>query len=91
MRRFGPSRAHPLPCWKMRVLPVVALVAAAVMPPIAAAAQTAGAPLELEAKIPLGAVSGRIDHLGIDPKRQRLLVAELGKIASASLISPHAK
>jgi DNA-binding beta-propeller fold protein YncE len=41
-------------------------------------AQTAGAPLVLEAKIPLGAVSGRIDHLGIDAKRQRLLVAELG-------------
>ena len=32
----------------------------------------------IEAKIPLGQVSGRIDHLGIDLKRQRLLVAELG-------------
>ena len=32
----------------------------------------------LEAKIPLGQVSGRIDHLGIDAKRQRLFVAELG-------------
>ncbi len=42
------------------------------------AAQTAGAPLVLEAKIPLGQVSGRIDHLGIDVKRQRLFVAELG-------------
>ena len=31
-----------------------------------------------EAKIPLGQVSGRIDHLGIDAKRQRLFVAELG-------------
>jgi YVTN family beta-propeller protein len=40
--------------------------------------QTAGPPLVLEAKIPLGAVSGRIDHLAIDLKRQRLLVAELG-------------
>ena len=36
------------------------------------------APLVLEAKIPLGEVSGRIDHLGIDVKRQRLFVAELG-------------
>jgi YVTN family beta-propeller protein len=35
-------------------------------------------PLVLEAKIPLGAVSGRIDHLAIDQKRQRLFVAELG-------------
>ena len=41
-------------------------------------AQTAGAPLVLEAKIRLGEVRGRIDHLGIDAKRQRLLVAELG-------------
>ena len=40
-------------------------------------AQTADAPLVLETKIPLGQVSGRIDHLGIDVKRQRLFVAEL--------------
>jgi DNA-binding beta-propeller fold protein YncE len=38
----------------------------------------ADAPLALEAKIPLGAVSGRIDHLAIDLKRQRLFVAQLG-------------
>jgi DNA-binding beta-propeller fold protein YncE len=36
------------------------------------------APLAIEAKIALGAVRGRIDHLAIDLKRQRLLVAELG-------------
>jgi YVTN family beta-propeller protein len=36
------------------------------------------APLVLEAKIPLGQVSGRIDHLAVDLKRQRLFVAELG-------------
>ena len=41
-------------------------------------AQTTGASLVLEAKIPLGEVSGRIDHLAIDVARQRLLVAELG-------------
>jgi hypothetical protein len=41
-------------------------------------AQTQGAPLALEAKIPLGEVSGRIDHLAVDLKRQRLFVAELG-------------
>jgi DNA-binding beta-propeller fold protein YncE len=34
--------------------------------------------LALEAKIPLGAVSGRIDHLAIDLARHRLFVAELG-------------
>ena len=45
--------------------------------PAATGAQTSPS-LILEAKIPLGQVSGRIDHLGIDLKRQRLLVAELG-------------
>ena len=35
-------------------------------------------PLVLEAKIALGNVSGRIDHLAIDLGRQRLFVAELG-------------
>lgn len=40
--------------------------------------QAADAPLVLETKIPLGAVSGRIDHLAVDVKRQRLFVAELG-------------
>src|SRR5438874_944542 len=53
------------------------LIAMATLPAVAAA-QTAGAPLVLEAKIPLGEVSGRIDHLSIDMKRQRLFVAELG-------------
>ena len=42
------------------------------------AAQTEALPLELEAKIPLGDVNGRIDHLAFDPKRHRLFVAELG-------------
>jgi len=54
------------------------LLAASVMWPATLLAQTTGAPLVLEAKIPLGEVSGRIDHLGIDTKRRRLLVAELG-------------
>jgi YVTN family beta-propeller protein len=35
-------------------------------------------PLALEAKIPLGPVSGRIDHFAFDPDRQLLFVAELG-------------
>jgi hypothetical protein len=34
--------------------------------------------LEIEAKIPLGKVSGRIDHLAIDLDHHRLFVAELG-------------
>jgi YVTN family beta-propeller protein len=44
----------------------------------AVTAQPAATPLVLETKIPLGQISGRIDHLGIDVKRQRLFVAELG-------------
>jgi len=34
--------------------------------------------LQLEAKIPLGNVAGRIDHMAIDLERHRLFVAELG-------------
>src|SRR4051812_44065442 len=41
-------------------------------------AEPAEPALILEAKILLGDVSGRIDHMAIDPKRQRLFVAELG-------------
>jgi DNA-binding beta-propeller fold protein YncE len=54
------------------------LLAASLIWPAATGAQTASPPLILEATIPLGQVSGRIDHLGIDVKRQRLFVAELG-------------
>ena len=41
-------------------------LAASLVWPAATGAQTASPPLILEAKIPLGQVSGRIDHLGID-------------------------
>ncbi len=40
--------------------------------------ETAGQALRLEAKIPLGAVAGRIDHMAIDLARKRLFIAELG-------------
>lgn len=48
--------------------------------PTLAAAESAGTklPLQLQTKIPLGDVRGRIDHLAVDLKRQRLFVAELG-------------
>src|SRR3954453_23022846 len=62
--------------------------------PLMAKAQTTAAPLQLEAKIPLGPVSGRIDHLAIDIRRQWLFVAELGNdsvgvidVANRKLIS----
>jgi DNA-binding beta-propeller fold protein YncE len=61
------------------MLPLAIMLAASLMGgPAAAMAQAADAPLVLETKIPLGDVSGRIDHLGIDVKRQRLYVGELG-------------
>jgi DNA-binding beta-propeller fold protein YncE len=54
------------------------LILALVVPPGSGIAQTPSPPLVLEAKFPLGDVKGRIDHLAVDLKRQRLFVAELG-------------
>ena len=45
---------------------------------VALAQDAATMPLRLEAKIPLGNVKGRIDHMAVDLARQRLFVAELG-------------
>jgi hypothetical protein len=42
------------------------------------AEEPAEAPLALETTIPLPDVSGRIDHMAVDLKRRRLIVAELG-------------
>src|SRR6266436_2324020 len=62
-------------------------IIAAVLVGVMALASTAGqapaqsadtGPLQLETKIPLGEVRGRIDHMAVDLKRQRLFVAELG-------------
>ncbi|WP_246668304.1 MULTISPECIES: hypothetical protein [Bradyrhizobium] len=52
----------------------------ALIPTLAAATEPAEdkTPLQLETKILLGDVRGRIDHLAVDLKRQRLFVAELG-------------
>lgn len=47
-------------------------------PLLACAGNAAAQLLRLEAKISLGEVRGRIDHLAIDLARQRLFVAELG-------------
>jgi hypothetical protein len=44
----------------------------------AARAGANAAPLRLDAKIPLGPVRGRIDHMAIDAAGRRLFVAELG-------------
>src|SRR5262249_781647 len=67
------TNLHRLAVW-MLTAAVTALVGIA--RPIAQTAESL--PLELEAKIPLGNISGRIDHLAVDLSRRRLFVAELG-------------
>ena len=62
---------------------IIAVLAVATVAPACMAGRAVAQPaktalLQLEAKIPLGAVRGRIDHMAIDLKRQRLFVAELG-------------
>lgn len=66
---------HPLWTVVTALAGVVALTSTA--GPASAQSKDA-APLELETKIPLGDVRGRIDHMAADLKRQRLFVAELG-------------
>jgi DNA-binding beta-propeller fold protein YncE len=58
------------------VAAIAAIVALSASDAVAQSAETA--PLQLESKIPLGDVRGRIDHMAVDLKRQRLFVAELG-------------
>jgi hypothetical protein len=58
--------------------PLFAMAASLSMVPSPTAAQQSNSPLQLEGKIPLGAVRGRIDHMAIDLDRRRLFVAELG-------------
>jgi DNA-binding beta-propeller fold protein YncE len=59
---------------RFTVAAVMALLIVGAAAPSAAEAP----PLQLEAKVPLGDVAGRIDHMAADVKRQRLFVAELG-------------
>ena len=74
MRSIIAKRTRP----GVRLMRRALLLALLVLAPAAVSAQTADPPLALETKIPLGAVHGRIDHLDVDVKRRRILVAELG-------------
>lgn len=66
----GSTRHHALmPAWVTASLSLLMIGQARAADP---------APLVVEAKIPLGEVHGRIDHLGVDVNRHRLYVAELG-------------
>jgi YVTN family beta-propeller protein len=55
-----------------------AMVLAALLLAGAPLARAEEAALSVEAKIPLGAVKGRIDHMAADVARRRVFVAELG-------------
>jgi len=58
----------------MSKLAAIVCAVCALAAPVIAKAE----PLQLEAKIPLGNVAGRIDHMAFDVARNRLFVAELG-------------
>jgi DNA-binding beta-propeller fold protein YncE len=60
------------------VTPFLAAAAIAIAVGLASAETLSTRPLELETKILLGDVRGRIDHMAIDLARRRLFVAELG-------------
>lgn len=68
------------PGWHMgRMLTLCALLGIGCsLPGTPATAASKAGPLTVEAKISLGDIAGRIDHLAFDPARQRLYVAELG-------------
>ena len=59
-------------------LSVGIILGSLVMAPDTAPGAATPAPLVFEAKISLGNIQGRIDHLAIDTARQRLYVSELG-------------
>ena len=57
---------------------VILLLSLAGVPNLSLGQSGAGEPLKLETTIPMAEVQGRIDHLSIDVKGQRLFVAALG-------------
>jgi YVTN family beta-propeller protein len=69
----GTPMPHPLRT--ISVLIGLAMLTGSAIPVRSATDQL---PLQLEARILLGNVRGRIDHMAVDLKRQRLFVAELG-------------
>ena len=60
------------------VVCLVAIATVSLAPDRAFSQTSSPSSLELETKIPLGDVKGRIDHMAIDLPRRRLFVAELG-------------
>jgi hypothetical protein len=77
---LGDSEIAFIGCGTFRVVLLFAAImaATAVAALRGASAQSNNAVLRIEAKIPLGDVRGRIDHMTADIDRRRLFVAELG-------------
>ena len=80
---------HPLRTIVVAVLAGVLTLANTAGPASAQSADTGL--LKLETKIPLGDVRGRIDHMAVDLKRQRLFVAELGNDSVGIVDLPNRK
>ena len=60
------------------VMWLVAIATVSLAPDRAFSQTPSSSLMQLESKIPLGDVSGRIDHMAVDLPRRRLFVAELG-------------
>src|SRR5438132_3079422 len=60
------------------VVCLVAIATVSLRPDLTFSETPSPSSLQLETKIPLGDVKGRIDHMAIDLPRRRLFVAELG-------------
>src|SRR5579862_7187160 len=81
--RFGGIRMSSMLWNSMRMVAASALLAA-----VTAAAQSSP-PLIADKEIPLPGVEGRIDHLSVDVKGQRLFVSALGN-GTVEVIDLHA-
>src|SRR6266568_4469706 len=86
--RDGVAMLHPL--WTI-VAALASVVALTNIAGRASAQSKDAARLERETKIPLGDVRGRIDHMAVDLKRQRLFVAELGNDSVGIVDLPNRK
>lgn len=64
------------PTWRAFALRLSVVLSVTFLGSMAMAQQEERVLLELEVKIPLGTVRGRIDHLAVDPVRKRV-IAEL--------------
>ena len=64
---------------------LLAALAAIVLVKDAASESAEVPPLQLQAKVPLGDVRGRIDHMAIDLARRRLFAAALGNGSLATV------